>query len=144
MKKKLLIFVVLILVMFVVSYLVESRYCHYWTTTATIGSSVDYIKTSGLCKINAYPSLIGSIITIPFTKSSPDKVQNGAKIRNEMSRVGCPDEMIVDKMPSVIDDRGVIPSPKAYYIKDGKRVEVTDYDAVWVTANCEVPVLEVQ
>lgn len=68
----------------------------------------------------------------------------GTKIRNEMSQVGCPDEMIVNKMPSVIDDRGVIPPPKAYYIKDGKRVEVADYDSVWVSANCEVPVLEVQ
>jgi hypothetical protein len=144
MKKKLLILVVLIIVLLVVSYLIESRYCHYWTTTAPVRSSADYIKTSGLCKITAYPSLIGSIITIPFTKSSPDKVQNGAKIRNEMSQVSCPDEMIVDKMPSVIDDSSVIPSPKAYYIKDGKRVEIADYDAVWVNANCEVPVLEVQ
>lgn len=72
------------------------------------------------------------------------EAEQGAKIRNEMSQVGCPDEMIVNKMPSVIDDSGVIPPPKAYYIKDGKRVEMADYDAVWVNANCEVPVLEVQ
>jgi len=69
--------------------------------------------------------------------------QQGAKIRAEMSVVGCPDQKIVDKMPSVIDDTGVISPPKAYYIKDGKRVEISEYDQIWVSANCEVPVMEV-
>jgi hypothetical protein len=70
--------------------------------------------------------------------------EDRSKIKEDMRQAGCPDEMIVDKMPSVIDDSGVIPPPKAYYIKDGQRVEVADYDSVWVSANCEVPVLEVQ
>ncbi len=40
----------------------ETNYCHFWTTQAPIGSSADYIKTTGLCKINAYLGIPGALI----------------------------------------------------------------------------------
>ena len=50
----------------------------------------------------------------------------------------CPDELIVNEMP------GPGMEAEAYYIQDGKRVEVTAYDSAWVEENCEVPVQTVQ
>ncbi|MES2470776.1 MAG: hypothetical protein V4526_00910 [Patescibacteria group bacterium] len=48
----------------------------------------------------------------------------------------CPDEMIVNKMPGT--------SPQSsYYIKNGERREISDYDAGWVKRNCTVPTQEV-
>lgn len=48
----------------------------------------------------------------------------------------CPDEMIINKMPGT--------SPQSsYYIKDGARKEIAEYDAEWVSNNCVVPVQEV-
>lgn len=51
----------------------------------------------------------------------------------------CPDEKIVNKMPVIEpgDDSN------EYYIVDGARREVGEYDAAWVEANCQVPVQEV-
>ena len=45
-------------------------------------------------------------------------------------------EKIVDKMPSSENN--------AYYIKDGKRAEISEFDNKWVEVNCKVPVQEVQ
>ena len=48
----------------------------------------------------------------------------------------CPDEMIVNRMPGT--------SPQSsYYIVDGERREISEYDANWVEANCQVPEQEV-
>lgn len=59
------------------------------------------------------------------------------QIEQNLIKAGCPDEMIVNKMP------GVGSGNDSYYIKDGKRVEISEYNNIWVKANCEVPVQEV-
>ncbi|MCL9806117.1 hypothetical protein NAT51_11315 [Flavobacterium amniphilum] len=46
----------------------------------------------------------------------------------------CPDEKIVDKMPTV----GESNTPKEYYIYKGERKEIKDFDAAWVSKNCNV------
>lgn len=51
----------------------------------------------------------------------------------------CPDEMIINRMPSVDDSD----TNNSYYIKDGKRHEISEYDAVWVNMNCKLKVQEV-
>jgi hypothetical protein len=57
--------------------------------------------------------------------------ENRGEVRDEMRLAGCPDKLIVNKMPGT--------TPKSsYYIKDGARVETSEYDSVWVSANCEV------
>jgi hypothetical protein len=55
--------------------------------------------------------------------------------RPNVSRT-CPDEMIVNKMP------GTQPQ-SSYYIVDGIRREISEFDSNWVTENCSVPVQEV-
>ena len=51
----------------------------------------------------------------------------------------CPDEMIWNKMPS----SGFSNIPSSYYIKNGVRSEISEYDGEWVRANCTVPVQEI-
>src|SRR3989344_6189853 len=51
----------------------------------------------------------------------------------------CPDEMIINKMPST----GYSKVPPSYYIKDGIRKEISEYDIDWVGSNWTVPVQEV-
>lgn len=58
--------------------------------------------------------------------------ENRAKVRDEMRLAGCPDKLIINKMPGITTN-------DSYYIKDGARVEISEYDSVWVSANCEVP-----
>lgn len=65
------------------------------------------------------------------------KSNTGAEIRGEMGALGCPEMMIINKMP------GPGPTKKSYYILDGNRVEIDDYDLIWIKANCDVPVQEV-
>jgi hypothetical protein len=50
----------------------------------------------------------------------------------------CPTSLIKNNMPAVF------PSVNSdYYILNGERKEISDFDAEWVSANCEVEVLEV-
>ena len=51
----------------------------------------------------------------------------------------CPDEMILNKMPST----GYSKIPRSYYIKDGIRKEIQEYDSEWFRDNCTIPVQEV-
>lgn len=51
----------------------------------------------------------------------------------------CPDEKIVNKMPSV----GNSSSPKEYYIYKGERHELSEFDNTWVSKNCQVKTTEV-
>ncbi len=51
----------------------------------------------------------------------------------------CPDEMIINRMPSVGDSN----TNNSYYIKDGARRETSEYDEVWVNMNCKLNVQEV-
>ncbi len=56
--------------------------------------------------------------------------------KDSMTKADCPDEKIINRMPGT--------SPQSsYYIKDGERKEISDYDESWVLANCTVPVQEV-
>jgi hypothetical protein len=50
----------------------------------------------------------------------------------------CPDEKIVNKMPSVDGQEN-----RDYYIEKGQRRELSQYDNPWVEKNCTVPVQEV-
>jgi hypothetical protein len=45
----------------------------------------------------------------------------------------CPDEMINNQMPG---PGGAKPS---YYIVNGERKEISEFDSAWVAANCNVP-----
>ncbi|MFT5360101.1 MAG: hypothetical protein ACI88L_000583 [Candidatus Paceibacteria bacterium] len=48
----------------------------------------------------------------------------------------CPDELIVDNMPYAGPPEENISS---YYIKDGSRRELAEFDGEWVSQNCSVP-----
>lgn len=65
--------------------------------------------------------------------------ENRAEVRDEMRLAGCPDKLIVNKMPIIVDPGTKSTEQNSYYIKDGSRVEISEYDSVWVSANCEVP-----
>lgn len=54
----------------------------------------------------------------------------------------CPEEMIVNSMPSSDTKKGGKRS--SYYIYKGERKEVYEFDTVWVKKNCTVPVTKVQ
>jgi hypothetical protein len=45
----------------------------------------------------------------------------------------CPDEMINNQMPGPGGQKA------SYYIVDGKRREISEFDANWVAQNCTVP-----
>lgn len=64
-------------------------------------------------------------------------VQSERQVKNHEVALECPDEKIVNRMP------GPGSSGSEYYIKNGERKEISDYDAAWVSANCNVPVQEV-
>lgn len=51
----------------------------------------------------------------------------------------CPEEKIVNKMPTVGDSK----LPNEYYIYKGERKEINEFDATWISENCKVPVTEV-
>ncbi|MFC7774148.1 hypothetical protein [Flavobacterium sp. GCM10027622] len=63
---------------------------------------------------------------------------NSAKTSNGLIQ-DCPDEKIVNNMPSV----GGTNEVKEYYIYKGKRKEIKDFDAKWVAQNCTVKTAEV-
>lgn len=46
----------------------------------------------------------------------------------------CPEEKIVNNMPTVGDDK----TPKEYYIYKGERKEIKEFDANWIAKNCTV------
>lgn len=66
------------------------------------------------------------------------KSTTGGQIREEMSKSGCPDTLIVNKMPGPAGEMN-----GAYYIKNGIRIEFDSYDPIWLKANCDVPIMEV-
>lgn len=46
----------------------------------------------------------------------------------------CPDEWISNQMPGEVGDS----STREYFIVDGRRVEISDYDIEWVVKNCSL------
>ncbi len=84
------------------------------------------------------PATSELVIDIDNLPSYPRlKSNTGAEIRGEMGEIGCPEMMIINKMP------GPGAPKEPYYIANGERVEVSDYDPIWLKANCDVPVQEV-
>lgn len=51
----------------------------------------------------------------------------------------CPDEWIVNKMPGLVGDT----APKEYFIIDGVRRELRDFDLNWISQNCDIEKQEV-
>ncbi len=51
----------------------------------------------------------------------------------------CPDKMILNKMPSARYSK----IPPSYFIKDGTRKEIQEFDHEWIRVNCTIPVQEV-
>ena len=58
------------------------------------------------------------------------------KNKNSPSIRGCPDEWIENRMPSVEGDN----SERQYFIFDGKRKEIKNYDLDWIKSSCSVKV----
>ena len=47
----------------------------------------------------------------------------------------CPEEKIINKMPTIID--GNAPkTPNEYYIYKGERREIKEFDTAWIEKNC--------
>ena len=47
----------------------------------------------------------------------------------------CPEEKIINKMPTIID--GNAPkTPNGYYIYKGERREIKEFDTAWIEKNC--------
>lgn len=51
----------------------------------------------------------------------------------------CPEEKIINKMPSV----GTSSTPKEYYIYKGERHEISEFDSIWISKNCQVKTTDV-
>lgn len=49
----------------------------------------------------------------------------------------CPDEWIHDRMPRIGEGND---PPAQYFIIDGQRKEIKDYDVAWIEANCNVKI----
>jgi len=48
----------------------------------------------------------------------------------------CPDAWIDNQMPSVKDDKTV--NLRQYFVIDGERQEMGDYDLDWIRINCNI------
>lgn len=69
----------------------------------------------------------------PYCSGMSD--EDREEIKEEMRKAGCPDEKIINRMPGS--------QSSSYYIKNGERREIFEYDDVWVQKYCVVPVQEV-
>lgn len=53
----------------------------------------------------------------------------------------CPEMMIDNRMPRIIDENSKSPAlPSKYYIYKGERREIAEFDTAWVNKNCDVEV----
>lgn len=53
----------------------------------------------------------------------------------------CPEMMIDNRMPQIInDDSEISVTPRKYYIYKGERREIAEFDTTWVNRNCDVEV----
>jgi hypothetical protein len=50
----------------------------------------------------------------------------------------CPEQLISDQMPLVLDANTETTPTREYYIFEGTRHELTEFDADWVKTNCEI------
>ena len=64
--------------------------------------------------------------TIPPAPSIPDKIQE------------CPDSWYKNMMPIIVDDPQDAKHAGEYFIVDGQKRELSEYDVEWIVDNCEV------
>lgn len=71
-------------------------------------------------------------------KNQPTKGEESSTTNQAGLLQVCPEEKIVNKMPQIGKSSG-----GEYYILDGKRREIAEFDADWVAKNCKVSAQEV-
>ncbi len=53
----------------------------------------------------------------------------------------CPEVMIDNRMPQIIDENSELNVPPGkYYIYKGERHEIAEFDTAWINRNCDVEV----
>ncbi len=72
-------------------------------------------------------SIISFYIYSYETKNKTVQVFTDEKLRI------CPDEWIDNQMPMIVNNDSL---PKQYFILDGKRMEMSEFDTLWVFNNC--------
>lgn len=74
-------------------------------------------------------------VCLAGSSTNCDSSDNYFTITNNTLLKFCPSELIIDRMPSID------PKPNtSYYIYDGSRFELNQFDQTWVNNNCKVPV----
>ena len=69
--------------------------------------------------------------------------RNSALKKGLISKIkDCPDMLIENRMPQIID-KNRKPTPISYYIYKGRRYEISEFDEEWVKRNCNVKVQKV-
>lgn len=69
-----------------------------------------------------------------------DAIEITVKYGNENVALiqSCPDEWIQNRMPTVVPEGEEATTPSEYYILDGGRREIAEFDTAWVEANCNL------
>lgn len=84
--------------------------------------------------------LLGSVLVSGCAIGQPIRPANEIDATQPFSKLKvCPEEKIINKMPSI----GTPSGESSYYILNGKRREISEFDADWVKANCQVKEQEV-
>jgi hypothetical protein len=71
-------------------------------------------------------TLSPTVPTIPPTPSVPDKIQE------------CPEAWYKNMMPIIVDDPQDAKHAGEYFIVNGQKREISEYDVEWIVDNCEV------
>jgi hypothetical protein len=96
------------------------------------------VSTSGDC-INPSPLVEDGkyiIQVCPTTGSECDESNGEFTITSSQSLQVCPSQKIVNQMPTVYPNQSL---PSTYYIMNGVRHELTEFDQNWVGVHCSVP-----
>ncbi len=89
----------------------------------------------GMKKLSLIILLIIIVIVLSVTTSIKKYLPgNDAAPAESALLQTCPDEKIINRMPGP----GTV-GESSYYIVNGERKEIAEYDAAWVAANCTVP-----
>lgn len=81
-------------------------------------------------------TVVISSIMLLASCGNPKEKQDDGLIRD------CPEEKIANKMPMIVEE-GENAEPNTYFIYQGERKELKEFDLEWVEANCEVKETEV-
>lgn len=77
------------------------------------------------------------VLGLIFALNSCCSKKNSSSTNNINLLKVCPEEWIQNKMPS-IDDAKNNSLPNEYFILDGKRRELKEFDLEWVKQNCNI------